>query len=136
MKNLCIAIVVAFLAFYATAQRQPLDGCQTCEWLMAMARWHFNNNVTDENALKTQLIIECQHLHGGSAEVQQCIQIVNNNIDKIYSDLQAGDRDGQTCYDIGECTSPSGETFPHFTGTFPTREAQVPKRFKRHVRQH
>ncbi|VDO66325.1 unnamed protein product [Heligmosomoides polygyrus] len=92
--------------------------CDICEHLIAQARHHFNNGATTEAALQKELIQECEHLppqEGASGE-QTCKDMVNNNIDKIYSDIKAGDRDGQTCFDIGACTSiPTFQTRPAHT---------------------
>ncbi|ETN71008.1 hypothetical protein RB195_017106 [Necator americanus] len=110
--------VLALLVAVALAQTPPAPSeCQICEHLIGQARHHFNNNVTNEKALQQELLKECQHLppnEGTSAE-KTCIDMVNNNIDKIFSDIQAGDRDGQTCFDIGACTSiPTFQTrIPH-----------------------
>uniref|UniRef100_A0A914CLB9 Saposin B-type domain-containing protein n=1 Tax=Acrobeloides nanus TaxID=290746 RepID=A0A914CLB9_9BILA len=113
------AIVVALAIFAVASAQQPNEhDCRICEFILAIARHHFHNNITDEAALKTQLLAECGHI-SNSADQTTCKAIVNNNIDKIYADLKAGDRDGQTCVDIKYCT-PAETGFPHFTGTRPT----------------
>ncbi|KHJ87185.1 surfactant protein B [Oesophagostomum dentatum] len=93
----------------------PPDECQICEHIIAQARHHFNNNVNNEAALQKELLQECHQLppNEPASATQTCIDMVNNNIDKIFSDIQAGDRDGQTCYDIGACvTVPTFQTHP------------------------
>uniref|UniRef100_A0A914CLV8 Saposin B-type domain-containing protein n=1 Tax=Acrobeloides nanus TaxID=290746 RepID=A0A914CLV8_9BILA len=77
--------------------------CRICEFILAIAKHHFHNNITDEAALKAQLLAECGHI-SNSDDQTTCKKIVNNNIDKIFADLKAGDRDGQTCVDIHYCT--------------------------------
>ncbi|VDL64613.1 unnamed protein product [Nippostrongylus brasiliensis] len=120
------SLVLALVCVAFAQQNTPPapSECDICEHLIAQARHHFNNNVNNEQALKKELLMECQHLppqEGANAE-QTCIDMVNNNIDKIFSDIQAGDRDGQTCYDIGACTSiPTFQTRPPHTR--PTRAA-------------
>jgi len=122
------AILVALAVFAATSAQTPSEhDCRICEFIIAIARHHFNNSFTDEGALKAQLLTECGHI-SNTQDQTTCKTIVNGNIDKIYADLQAGDRSGQTCVDIAYCTP--GETgFPRYTGTgtFPTRMPNAKK---------
>uniref|UniRef100_A0A914CMU5 Saposin B-type domain-containing protein n=1 Tax=Acrobeloides nanus TaxID=290746 RepID=A0A914CMU5_9BILA len=117
------AIVVALAIFaVASAQttKQPdLHDCRICEFILALAKHHFHNNITDEAALKAQLLAECAHI-SNSADQTTCKNIVNNNIDKIYADLQAGDNAGQTCVDINYCTPAETGIPQNFTGTPPS----------------
>jgi hypothetical protein len=69
---------------------------------MSLALLHFNNNVTDKAALKTELQHECQGL-GTQDEKVHCTLLVNVQIDKIFSDLQQGKSGHQTCVDVHEC---------------------------------
>uniref|UniRef100_A0A914CMU0 Saposin B-type domain-containing protein n=1 Tax=Acrobeloides nanus TaxID=290746 RepID=A0A914CMU0_9BILA len=118
------AILVALAVFTVASAQQPNEhDCRICEFIIAIARHHFHNNITDEAALKAQLLAECGHI-SNSTDQATCKTIVNNNIDKIYADLKAGDRSGQTCVDINYCT-PAETGFPHFTGSRPTFAPKV-----------
>ncbi|EPB77404.1 surfactant protein B [Ancylostoma ceylanicum] len=114
----CILAVLVAAAFAQQPTHPAPSECQICEHLIGQARHHFNNHVTNKKDLEHELLKECEHLppnEGPSAE-QTCINLVNNNIDKIFSDIQAGDRDSQTCFDIGACTSvPTFQTRPPHT---------------------
>ena len=72
---------------------------------MNVALHHFTNGVNDKDALRGQLILECQRLgtFEGQAATDHCIHIVNDNINKIYDDLHAGVNPLTTCIDIREC---------------------------------
>ncbi|CAJ0608010.1 unnamed protein product [Cylicocyclus nassatus] len=115
--KVCVLVALIAVAFAQSTRPAPPapSECQICEHLIAQARHHFNNNVTNEQALQRELLQECKHLppnEPASAE-QTCINMVNKNIDKIFSDIQAGDRDGQTCFDIGACSYiPTFQTRP------------------------
>ncbi|XGW12167.1 hypothetical protein V3C99_013110 [Haemonchus contortus] len=116
--KLSVLVVLIAVAFAQRGTPPAPSECQICEHIIAQARHHFNNNVTNEKALQQELLNECKHLppqEGASAE-QTCIDMVNKNIDKIFSDIKAGDRDGQTCFDIGACTYiPTFQTRPYHT---------------------
>uniref|UniRef100_A0A7I4Y1M9 Saposin type B domain containing protein n=2 Tax=Haemonchus contortus TaxID=6289 RepID=A0A7I4Y1M9_HAECO len=116
--KLSVLVLLVAVAFAQRGTPPAPSECQICEHIIAQARHHFNNNVTNEKALQQELLNECKHLppqEGASAE-QTCIDMVNKNIDKIFSDIKAGDRDGQTCFDIGACTSiPTFQTRPYHT---------------------
>jgi hypothetical protein len=86
-------------------RQRPHDPCRTCDIVLNIARHHFHNNITDKAALQAQLLLECQHLaqFEGQEASAHCTQIVNNNMDKIYSDLSTGVSARQTCIDIREC---------------------------------
>ncbi|KAK6047664.1 surfactant protein B [Cooperia oncophora] len=113
----CVLVALVAVAFAQRATPPAPTECQICEHLIAQARHHFNNNVRNEKALQQELLNECKHLPPQEASGEQtCIDMVNKNIDKIFSDIQAGDRDGQTCFDIGACTSiPTFQTRPYHT---------------------
>jgi len=87
--------------------------CRTCEIVMNFALHHFHDNITDQMALQTELFNECRRIANieGQAQAQHCHDIVQNNIDKIFADLQntSGSSDiataHRTCVDINECNN-------------------------------
>jgi len=84
------------------------DPCRTCEIIIGIAKRHFHNNITDQNALKTQLELECQNLamHGFSAqEVAGCIKVVDDNIVAIFTELKNNPNANphKICQDFGSC---------------------------------
>ncbi|CAJ0586788.1 unnamed protein product, partial [Mesorhabditis spiculigera] len=119
-------LLVAFAAVVVIAQRGH-DPCHDCDFIIRQAEHHFHNNITDKTALKQELLVECQWL--GRREGQQaaahCTDVVNKQIDKIFADLQAGDRIWQTCEDIGECQPHTGGTRP-----IPASTPQAPRQMK------
>jgi len=96
--QLSITAVFAFLAALTTA-----DYCRDCEIIMNLALYHFNNQVTDQNALLAELQRDCSQQ---VQDVDHCLNMVQNNIQQIFRDLQNGVSPRNTCYDIGECDTP------------------------------
>ncbi|KAK5972845.1 Surfactant protein B [Trichostrongylus colubriformis] len=82
-----LLVVLVSVAFAQQPTFAPPSECQMCEHLIAQARHHFNNNVKNEKALQNELLNECKHLppFEGPAAEQTCIDMVNKNIDKIFS---------------------------------------------------
>lgn len=86
---------------------QQVDHCRTCETIMGLAEYHFNNHVDDQAALQTQLQRECIFLGllQGQEEGTYCRNYVDMNIIKIFDDLSHGISVYQTCVDTGECNN-------------------------------
>jgi hypothetical protein len=85
--------------------QRPHNPCRTCEIIMNIAVHHFNNGINDKPALLAQLLTECTRLgqNEGPEAAAHCTDLVNNNIDTIYTDLSTGKHPRQTCVDIHEC---------------------------------
>uniref|UniRef100_A0A914Y856 Saposin B-type domain-containing protein n=1 Tax=Panagrolaimus superbus TaxID=310955 RepID=A0A914Y856_9BILA len=116
MKNMTrfYSYLIAF-GFVATVASMPFDvfpnfdPCQTCNFIVGRAEHHFKPNET-ATQLQSRLDFECQqlgHFQGQNAS-DHCKKIIDSHIQTIYSDIKAGKRPHQICFDIGECASPSG----------------------------
>jgi hypothetical protein len=140
-KNMArfISFLIAF-GFVAAVVAMPMDilpnfdPCQTCDFIVARAEHHFKPNET-ATQLQARLDFECQqlgHFQGQNAS-DHCKKIIDNNIQTIYSDIKAGKRPHQICFDIGECASPTGALFTGMPPTgFPSRAPKaIPDIFAR-----
>jgi uncharacterized protein (DUF2141 family) len=90
-------------------KRQAHNPCRTCEIIVGIAKRHFHNNFTDQGALQTQLLAECQNLinHGFTAdEVANCVALVNNNMPAIYQEMVNNPTAPpmKICTDLKQCT--------------------------------
>ncbi|CAJ0948549.1 unnamed protein product, partial [Mesorhabditis belari] len=83
----------------------PLDMCYVCQYVIDQARAFFNNRVTDEVALKSELLSVCQSLSSqyGQDVVQGCINDINQYIDVIFVDLVNKKASKDVCIDMKEC---------------------------------
>ncbi|CAJ0949769.1 unnamed protein product, partial [Mesorhabditis belari] len=83
----------------------PVDPCPICISVIDTARNYFNNKVTDEAALKTELLNLCQSLSSAydQSVVQNCVNSVNQYIDKIFVDLVNGQTSTSVCQDMMQC---------------------------------
>uniref|UniRef100_A0AC34R5I8 Saposin B-type domain-containing protein n=1 Tax=Panagrolaimus sp. JU765 TaxID=591449 RepID=A0AC34R5I8_9BILA len=95
------------------------DECHTCEYIIGRAEHHYHNrNVTNENRLLRELEHECiklAHIEGDQASIK-CLDIVRQNIDVIFRDVQNHRRPRDVCIDIGECQASSDGTPGPVTG--------------------
>ena len=89
------------------------DPCQICRFIIGRAEHHFKPNETSDQ-LKHHLERECKQIAQlqGQQAAAHCKTIVDNNIQTIYTDIQAGKRPHQICVDIGECGGPGGSSMP------------------------
>uniref|UniRef100_A0A914WIH4 Saposin B-type domain-containing protein n=1 Tax=Plectus sambesii TaxID=2011161 RepID=A0A914WIH4_9BILA len=90
-------------------RQQPHTACNTCQIIIGVAKRHFNNNITDVNALKAQLDMECQALtqHGYTqTEADNCQSLVDANMNAIFMELQNNPTASpqKICQDLGQCT--------------------------------
>uniref|UniRef100_A0A914XRV9 Saposin B-type domain-containing protein n=1 Tax=Plectus sambesii TaxID=2011161 RepID=A0A914XRV9_9BILA len=90
-------------------RQQPHTACNTCQIIIGVAKRHFNNNITDVNALKAQLDMECQALtqHGYTqTEADNCQSLVDGNMNAIFMELQNNPTASpqKICQDLGQCT--------------------------------
>jgi len=106
--QLSITLVFAFLAALTTA-----DYCRDCEIIMNLALYHFNNQVTDQNALLAELQRDCSQQ---VQDVDHCLNMVQTNIQSIFRDLHNNVSPRNACYNIGECDTPLS-TRPMTTST-------------------
>jgi len=97
--------LIAVLAFFSSLT--TADYCRDCEIIMNLALYHFNNQITDQNALLSELQRDCSQQ---VQDVDHCLNMVQNNIQRIYRDLQNGMSPRNTCYDLGECDTPLSTT--------------------------
>ncbi|KAE9554465.1 hypothetical protein FO519_002339 [Halicephalobus sp. NKZ332] len=99
------------------------DACRTCEFLIGRAEHHMHGrNVTDKDRLERELEHECiqlAHVEGDQAAIQ-CLDLVRQDIDIIFNDVQAHKHPRQICQDIGECPAGTGQPFtsPPATGSY------------------
>jgi hypothetical protein len=108
-------------------QADDFDTCRICEIMLNVAMHHFHNGITDKDALREQLLLECQRLgqFEGQAAADHCInQIVNPHIDRIYDDLRNGVNPLNTCVDIQQC----GGWWTDSTSTWSTTHHPMPKK--------
>jgi hypothetical protein len=82
--------------------------------MMNLALYHFDNNVNDQDALQQEMLRDCSQQ---IQDVQHCMDMVNNNIARIFRNLRSGMGPAGTCADIGECLPELPSTFPYATTT-------------------
>jgi hypothetical protein len=77
--------------------------CQDCQVILEKAGTYFQGGISQADLL-TKLLADCGTFPT-SNDQSTCKDIVNKNIDFIYSDFQKGKNSGQVCDDLKICVA-------------------------------
>ncbi|CAJ0932359.1 unnamed protein product, partial [Mesorhabditis belari] len=88
-----------------TTTTTPVDTCALCTSVIDTARNFFDNQITNEQKLKDELVLICKSLAAAYDQriVQGCLDDVSTYIDVIFVDLVNGETSSQVCMDMKEC---------------------------------
>ncbi|CAJ0935674.1 unnamed protein product, partial [Mesorhabditis belari] len=91
------------------------DSCLMCEFVVMQAESHYHRKDSKKDVQK-ELLDDCKSLKRfyGDASVEYCKGWVYENIDVLYSDIQAGKPADQICQELGQCGGTAEATWIHF----------------------
>ncbi|CAJ0559173.1 unnamed protein product, partial [Mesorhabditis spiculigera] len=104
MKSVLIFAVVAVIAF--AQHTRPTPGpCQICEYVVGQAEHHLHGRPVDKGELQIFLLADCESLRRfeGQVATDACIQLIDNNMDLIYTDVYNGKHVRDICNDLKQC---------------------------------
>ncbi|CAJ0951452.1 unnamed protein product, partial [Mesorhabditis belari] len=100
-----LALTAVVLAQRPTGPQPTSTPCQICSYVVSQAEHHLRRGRVDEGELQIILLEECETLerYYGRSAVQSCVQMIDDNIGTILTDVNANKPVSQICQDIKQC---------------------------------